>query len=118
MKCKKHRIGNFSIIRNDSFNLKPEQLEALKNINTYFYDGGHYEWQHEKALTYYYKNLANVFIFIVDDWAHEPAVKGTRKALKDLNFGYFLSFLSGKYQLLGSYLEDLLGRRWTYAEYC
>ena len=86
MKCKKNRIGNFSVIRNDSFNLKPEQSEALKNINTYFYDGGHYEWQHEKVLTYYYKNLANVFIFIVDDWAHEPAVKGTRKALKDLNF--------------------------------
>lgn len=83
--CKKCNIHNFTCIRNDSFNLKPAQAEDIKNINTYFYDGGHYDWEHEKSLTYYYKHLANVFIFIVDDWAHEPAVKGTRKALKDLN---------------------------------
>lgn len=84
--CKKTKISDFLVIRNDCFNLKPEQADALKNINTYFYDAGHYDWEHEKSLTYYYKHLADVFIFMVDDWAHEPAVAGTRKALKDLNF--------------------------------
>jgi hypothetical protein len=83
--CKNNNVDNYTFIRNDSFNLKEHEKNLIKNINTYFYDGGHSEISHEKALTYYYDILENVFIFIVDDWVHQPAVAGTLKAIEKLN---------------------------------
>jgi len=84
-KCRTHKVGNFLLIRNDSFNLKDEQRKMIEKVNTYFYDGGHTKDDHEKALTYYIDNLADTFIFIVDDWAHDEAREGTMSAIKKLN---------------------------------
>ena len=48
------------------------------------YDGDHkYEDQY-KALTYYYDCLDDIFIFVVDDWNHDPVREGTRDAIRDL----------------------------------
>lgn len=84
-KCRKHKVGNFLLIRNDSFNLKDEQRKMIEGINTYFYDGGHTKDDHEQALTYYIDNLADTFIFMVDDWAHDDAREGTMSAIQKLN---------------------------------
>lgn len=82
--CKNNNVNNFTLIRNDSFKLTSDQKSAIKDINFYFYDGGHNATEHEMALTYYYENLSNVFIFIVDDWVHLPAKEGTAHALEKL----------------------------------
>jgi hypothetical protein len=49
-------------------------------------------------LTYYYDNLANVFIFIVDDWVHSPAKEGTLKAIEKLNLKVHKKWEIGKPQ--------------------
>lgn len=79
-------LQNFNLLNADCFNIPPNLEPYLldKNFTVYFYDGGHKEQDQYKALFYYYRTLANKFIFIVDDWNHEPAREGTRKALGDL----------------------------------
>jgi len=94
--CRNNRLSDFICIRNDSFSLYPKQKQNIKNINTYFYDGGHSTKDHEMSLTYFYGNLSDVFILIVDDWVHPAAKKGTLSAIekmnlkiqKDWEFGY------------------------------
>jgi hypothetical protein len=96
--CKDNSVSDFTLIRNDSFKLTPEQKSGIRDINFYFYDGGHTELEHEKALTYYYDNLANVFIFIVDDWVHIPAKEGTLKGIEKLNLKVHKKWEIGKPQ--------------------
>lgn len=96
--CKEHKINDFTLIRNDSFKLSSEQKNGIKNINFYFYDGGHNALEQEMALTYYYDNLADVFIFIVDDWVHIPAKEGTRSAISKLNLKIHKEWEIGKPQ--------------------
>ena len=96
--CKNNNINQFTLIRNDSFKLKPEQKNGISDINLYFYDGGHTAIEQEMALTYYYDNLANVFIFIVDDWVHVPAKEGTRSAISKLNLKIHKEWEIGKPQ--------------------
>jgi hypothetical protein len=83
--CKDVNLNNFTIIKNDSFKLNDSNKKHIKDINLYFYDGGHSTLEHEQALTYYYEFLNDVFIFIVDDWVHLPAVEGTLSAIQKLN---------------------------------
>jgi len=47
------------------------------DFNIYLYDAGHTEEDHCKALTYYYNNLQDNFIFIVDDWGWGEVRDGT-----------------------------------------
>jgi hypothetical protein len=79
--CNEHNISNFTFINADCFNLSEEQKEIVKGTNVYFYDGDHRAEDQENALTYYLDVLTNQFIFIVDDWNHEPAKEGTRIGL-------------------------------------
>ena len=96
--CKTNIVNDFTLIRNDSFKLTSEQKSEIRDINFYFYDGGHSAKDHELALTYYYDNLASVFIFIVDDWVHDPAKEGTLKAIEKLNLKVHKKWEIGKPQ--------------------
>ena len=73
--------NNGTFIENDCFTLSVADLPLF---NIYMYDGDHkYEDQY-KALTYYYDCLDDIFIFVVDDWNHDPVREGTRDAIRDL----------------------------------
>lgn len=96
--CKSFKIGNFLLIRNDSFNLTEDQKKSINDINLYFYDGGHSIRDHYFALKKFYDHLSNVFIFIVDDWAHPEAESGTLFALKDLKFKVHKQWILGRSQ--------------------
>lgn len=56
-----------------------------KDFNIYLYDGGHEEHEHADALKYYYNNMSNVFIFIVDDWCWGSVRDGTWRGIKECN---------------------------------
>lgn len=74
---------DYEFINQDCFSLN-EKLD--KKYNIYFYDGDHTALDQEKALTYYYDNLDDEFIYICDDWNHKPAQIGTEKAIKEMKF--------------------------------
>lgn len=75
--CKKLGLPKFEFVNSDCWSLDPKFKKKIKNINVYLYDGEHEFEDHRKALTYYYENLADEFIFIVDDWNYVPARDGT-----------------------------------------
>lgn len=56
-----------------------------KDFNIYLYDGGHTEEDHYQALNYYYDNLDDIFIFLVDDWCWSDVRNGTWTAIKEKN---------------------------------
>ncbi|WP_349318026.1 hypothetical protein [Chitinophaga sp. MM2321] len=73
----------FAFLNGDCFNTL--QIEAVGEGNEYyFYDGGHTEQDQYNALVMYIGKMAGEFVYIVDDWNHEPARTGTRKAIADL----------------------------------
>lgn len=72
----------YEFINGDCFNLK-NKLD--KKYNIYFYDGEHYEPDQEKALTYYYDNLDDEFIYICDDWNFPSVPKGTFAGIEKTN---------------------------------
>jgi hypothetical protein len=71
-----------TFVEADCFNLTDEQKELVKGTNVYFYDGDHRHEDQEMALTYYIDCLTDPFIFIVDDWNHNPAVTGTQAGIE------------------------------------
>lgn len=83
--CDKNEISNFNLIESDCFNLTESNLNLIKDINVYLYDGGHSEEEQRKALTYYIDKLSDVFILIVDDWNFPEAKSGTRLGIQDTN---------------------------------
>lgn len=105
--CKDHKINPFTLMRNDSFQLSEEQKKMIHDVNLYFYDGAHDEIDHEKALTEFYDNLSNIFILIVDDWAHLDAVNGTKSAIEKLNFKIHKEWELGYSQQIKSKLNGL-----------
>jgi hypothetical protein len=72
-------IGTF--IEEDCFAV---DVGALTKFNIYMYDGDHKYDDQYKALTYYSDCLDDVFIYVVDDWNHDPVREGTRDAIRDL----------------------------------
>lgn len=80
--CEDSELPDHKFFEEDCFNLSEETKNQLKNINVYFYDGGHTHDDQEKALTYYIDHLADDFIFIVDDWNHGPAQTGTASGIE------------------------------------
>ena len=74
-----------TFVEADCFNLSDEQKELVRGTNVYFYDGDHRHEDQEMALTYYLDYLADPFIFIVDDWNHQPAVSGTESGIRLTN---------------------------------
>jgi hypothetical protein len=71
-----------NFIEGDCFNI---DTTNINNISIYFYDGGHFEEDHYKSITYFYNCLAEYFTLIVDDWTDAGVRKGTRRAIKDTN---------------------------------
>jgi precorrin-6B methylase 2 len=96
--CESYKISNFTLIRNDAFNLTNEQKQDIKDINLYFYDGGHSYRDHYMALRYYYENLNKIFILIVDDWIHPDAEYGTNFAIENLKLKVHKQWILGKSQ--------------------
>lgn len=72
---------NYKFIENDCWTL---DTKSIGKYNVYLYDGGHTEDDHYKSLVYYYDNLEDTFIFIIDDWNWEDVRNGTFRAIKDL----------------------------------
>ena len=73
-----HYIGHYDLIWDDCFN-----VELTNEVNIYFYDGNHLEESHAKALSHFYKSLANEIIFIVDDYNWNQVRMGTQRAVRD-----------------------------------
>jgi hypothetical protein len=69
------------VIEEDFFSIN---MSTIKDVDVFFYDGGHdYDSQY-KALKYALQSLADTFLFIVDDY-HWPEVnKGTKDGIKEL----------------------------------
>lgn len=76
--CRRNNIQNFTCIQGDCFNLLPPDKFDVRNMDTYLFDAGHTKEDHTKAITYYINCLADVFIYIVDDWNDETVREGTR----------------------------------------
>ena len=77
--CRKYVDTDFYLFSGDAFDAIPEE-----GINIYLYDAGHTEEDQYKALEYYYKFLADEFIYMVDDWNLDEARAGTARVIKDL----------------------------------
>ena len=78
-----HDVGTpYEFINDNCFNLT-NKLD--KKYNIYFYDGEHYEQDQELALTYYYNNLDDEFIYICDDWNFPSVPKGTFAGIEKTN---------------------------------
>lgn len=96
--CKSFKVDNFILIKNDSFKLNDDQKKTIEDINVYFYDGGHSYRDHYLALKYFYENLSEKFIFIVDDWTHPDAKNGTMFAIEHLKLKVHKQWILGKSQ--------------------
>jgi len=71
------------LLERDCWKVNTDKID--KDFNIYLYDAGHTEEDHYKSLTYYYNNLKDNFIFIVDDWCWGEVRDGTWRAIKDLD---------------------------------
>jgi hypothetical protein len=61
-------------------------LEELpKNIDFFFYDGGHSYEDHYSALLKIWPNLTDKFIFMVDDWNGKEAKDGTLNSIDNVS---------------------------------
>lgn len=76
--CKRNGVRNFTCIQGDCFNLLPPDKFDIRDVDTYLFDAGHTKEDHTKAITYYLNNLADVFIYVVDDWNDSIVREGTR----------------------------------------
>jgi hypothetical protein len=75
--------SNCQLLESDCWKVDINKIP--KDFNIYLYDAGHKEEDHYKSLTYYYNNLQDNFIFIVDDWCWGDVRDGTWRAISDLN---------------------------------
>ncbi len=71
-----------TFIESDCFAVDTTKLPMF---NVYMYDGDHSHDSHYRALTHYFKNLDDVFIFIVDDWNWSDVRNGTYEAIEKLD---------------------------------
>jgi hypothetical protein len=71
------------LLESDCWKVNTDKIR--KDFNIYLYDAGHTEEDHCKALTYYYDNLEDNFIFIVDDWCWGDVRDGTWRGIKEKN---------------------------------
>ena len=60
-------------------------VSKLNKYNIYMYDGDHNKTSHYKALNYYYANLDDEFIYLVDDWNWDSVQNGTYQSIIDNN---------------------------------
>lgn len=55
------------------------------NIDFFFYDGNHSEECQAKALPHIFPNLADTFVFMVDDFNWPDVFNGTNKSIQSVN---------------------------------
>lgn len=67
-----------------SVSFLPGNSHSISSVNVFFYDGAHDETSQYQALEKALPAMADPFVFIVDDWNHEPARVGTERAISDL----------------------------------
>lgn len=80
----KHIAKDIQLHFEDCFTMDKSVLP--KNIDIFFYDGVHHELEQSKALPHFIDNMADTFIYIVDDWSWDAVFKGTNigfEILKD-----------------------------------
>lgn len=70
-------------ITSECFAINPVEY-GIADIDVYFFDGPHGMRDHELALEYYIKSMANTFIFAVDDWNGVEAQQGTETSIEQL----------------------------------
>jgi hypothetical protein len=82
--CEKHLVAGeaYTLITKDCFKIK---LDAVKQFDTYLYDGGHSYEEQYKALTHYYDSLQDIFYYICDNYNTRDVEKATQDAIRDLN---------------------------------
>jgi len=69
------------IVKSDSFDVDLAKLP--KGIDLYYFDGSHDYDSQRRALTYYLPNMADEFIFCVDDYMLDEVRNGTQQGIKD-----------------------------------
>jgi len=76
-----HEGTTFELIVSDSFEVKPEEIPS--EIDLYYFDGNHSYESQRKALTHFKENMAEEFIYVVDDYMLDPVRTGTQDGIKD-----------------------------------
>jgi hypothetical protein len=76
-----HPSTSHELIVSDSFEVKPEQIQM--GIDLYYFDGDHAYESQRKALTHFKENMAEEFIYVVDDYMLDPVRTGTQDGIKD-----------------------------------
>lgn len=74
---------DFTFLNCDCFTVDISQFDY--KFNVYFYDGPHSKDDHEKALTYYYDALDDIFIYICDDFNWDDVRAGTINGITNTN---------------------------------
>lgn len=87
--------SNPNIFDVDCFGVDPRSL-GIKEVDIYFYDGGHSEQDHLNSIVKYLEVMSSEFIFIVDDWNASIVKDSTMKAIESLNLDtlYFREFIT------------------------
>lgn len=76
-----HPGTTFELIVSDSFAVKPEQIQM--EFDLFYFDGDHSYESQRKALTHFKENMAEEFVYIVDDYMLDPVRTGTQDGIKD-----------------------------------
>jgi len=76
-----HTGTTFELIVSDSFDVKPEQIQ--QGIDLYYFDGDHSYMSQRKALTHFKDNMADDFVYVVDDYMLDDVRKGTQDGIMD-----------------------------------
>jgi len=79
----------------DCFGVDPGSL-GIKEVDIYFYDGGHSKQDHLDSIVKYLGVMSKEFIFIVDDWNASIVKDSTMKAIEslDVDILYFREFIT------------------------
>jgi hypothetical protein len=79
--CQKFGINDFLFLECHSFEMDISQIKD--KINVYFYDGNHSVGGTAKSLTYFYPIFADMFLYIVDDYAWDEVREGVDSGIKE-----------------------------------
>lgn len=72
-----------NLIEQDVFSINPAEYN-ISNVNFYFYDGSHTELDQYNGIMYFFDQLADDFVIIVDDYMEHQVREGTHRAVLEL----------------------------------
>lgn len=79
-----HPGTTFELIVSDSFEVKPKQIQM--GIDLYYFDSDHSYISQRKALTHFKKNMAEEFVYMVDDFMLPDVKNGTIDGIKEAGY--------------------------------